>query len=183
MNECNMDLKEIGLKIAQLRIKKGLTQKDLAERVGVKREIITYWENGQRDIAASKIISLAYALDVSCDEILLGIKPEYANIYNEIGLSQQAIEAIKGLSPQSLRILNKLLSDDEKLFLSLFPKIVHFEKTLENTTESLIGEFEQYVTGVVSEGISLRVASEYDCIKTITLILEKIKRENKKWQR
>ncbi len=61
----------IGQRIAQFRKAKGLSQEDLAERVGVSRQAVSKWELDQALPDAEKIIALAAALGVSTDQILL----------------------------------------------------------------------------------------------------------------
>lgn len=60
---------EIGNKIAELRKKKGLSQEELAEKVGVARQTISKWELGETspDIKQSKELSKIF--NVSLDEL------------------------------------------------------------------------------------------------------------------
>ncbi len=60
----------MGQRIVQLRKAKGLSQEDLAERVGVSRQAVSKWELDQALPDAEKIIALAAALGVSTDQIL-----------------------------------------------------------------------------------------------------------------
>ncbi len=65
----------IGQRIAQLRKAKGLSQEDLAERVGVSRQAVSKWELDQATPDAEKIVSLAAALGVTTEQVLLGPDP------------------------------------------------------------------------------------------------------------
>lgn len=58
------------LKIARLR--RGLSQKELAEIIGVKNTAISRWESGYNKISTGKLIKLAQVLEVSTD-FLLGL--------------------------------------------------------------------------------------------------------------
>ncbi len=70
-----MDKKtDCGKIISQLRIDRGLTQKELAERMGIPRSLITDYERGRLRLHADIIISLSEVLQISADEIL-GITP------------------------------------------------------------------------------------------------------------
>lgn len=62
----------MGQRVAQLRKAKGLSQEELAAQVGVSRQAVSKWELDQALPDAEKIVSLAAALDVSTDQILLG---------------------------------------------------------------------------------------------------------------
>jgi transcriptional regulator with XRE-family HTH domain len=52
-------------RVVQLRKKRGWTQGDLAERVGVEQPTIQRWENGKREPSFDQLFALARALDVS----------------------------------------------------------------------------------------------------------------------
>ena len=41
---------KIGAKVKELRVQKGLTQEELADRVGVSRQAVSKWEAGQPHI-------------------------------------------------------------------------------------------------------------------------------------
>ncbi len=59
-------------RLKALRIEKGFTQPKLAERVGVSKGMISFWEQGIHEPTVSYIIKLSKVLDVSSD-YLLGI--------------------------------------------------------------------------------------------------------------
>lgn len=52
-----------------LRKRKNLTQKELAEKVGVKQNSYANWENGNREPNIEKIQKLADVLDVRLDTL------------------------------------------------------------------------------------------------------------------
>lgn len=76
-----MDLAKNGLLIRTLRKSKGLTQKDLAERLGVVPKTVSKWETGQGFPDVSIISSLADAFGVS-ERILLSGSLEQNKIEN-----------------------------------------------------------------------------------------------------
>lgn len=59
--------------LAQLRSERGMTQRELAARVGCYPKDISRWENGVRTPGAESLAKLAAALDCSCEDIILGI--------------------------------------------------------------------------------------------------------------
>ncbi len=61
---------ELGERIAQARQLAGLTQKQLAEKLGVTQRVVTYWEREAVGLRADQLASLAEALDVSSDYFL-----------------------------------------------------------------------------------------------------------------
>lgn len=71
-----MDSKIIGEFIKEQRALKNLTQKQLAEKLGVTDKAISRWETGKGVPDVSLLIPLSNALEVSVHEILLGEKIE-----------------------------------------------------------------------------------------------------------
>ena len=65
----------IGARIAQLRKERGLTQKELAERLAVTQPVVSDYENDVIRIPADVVVAIAKILAVSTDE-LLGLKRE-----------------------------------------------------------------------------------------------------------
>lgn len=64
------------LKLKEIRIKKGLFQRDIAEILGVSEATASRYENEKRMLNQDDIIKLSLALDVTPDE-LLGFKEAY----------------------------------------------------------------------------------------------------------
>lgn len=54
-------------RLKELRLKKGLTQTELGEKVGVKQNTFTNWEKGNREPSFENLIKLADLLEVSLD--------------------------------------------------------------------------------------------------------------------
>lgn len=65
-----------GLLIKEQRIKMGLSQSMLAEKMHVSREAVSKWENGHNLPDASIMLQLAEVLDVTVDDLLVGEKKE-----------------------------------------------------------------------------------------------------------
>ena len=65
----------IGKRIAQLRREKGLTQEELANRMGVSPQAVSKWENDQTCPDISALPGLSKLLGVTVDE-LLGCEPK-----------------------------------------------------------------------------------------------------------
>jgi transcriptional regulator with XRE-family HTH domain len=60
----------LGLNIKAERVRAGLRQADLAERVGLSTAAICHIERGVRDPKATLLQSIARALDVSIESLL-----------------------------------------------------------------------------------------------------------------
>ena len=72
--EAYLKLKEekknlFSVRLKELRLKKGLTQTELGEKVGVKQSTFTNWENGKREPSFENLVKLADLLDVSLDSL------------------------------------------------------------------------------------------------------------------
>ena len=61
---------EIGSRIRETRVSKGLSQLDLAKNAGTHQSNLSGWERGRRDIFAWTLARLAVALGVSTDYLL-----------------------------------------------------------------------------------------------------------------
>jgi transcriptional regulator with XRE-family HTH domain len=64
----------IGGQLQSIRKRRGLTQKRLAEKIGVTREAIAAYESGRSHLTDLTLMDLSSALRVSSDEIL-GLEP------------------------------------------------------------------------------------------------------------
>lgn len=61
----------VKMSLAAARVNRGLTQAELAEKIGVSRQAIFDWENGKRAIRPINLYALCSALDITEDDILL----------------------------------------------------------------------------------------------------------------
>lgn len=98
----------LGMRIGQLRVKKGETQRELAIAIGVEKDTINRWESAKRGIKAQDIAKLAQHFNVSAD-YLLGISEiatseiataevNFKMIHDYTGLSTEAINNLRFLS-------------------------------------------------------------------------------------
>ncbi len=82
-----MDLKKTGLFIAALRRERNLTQKELAEKIGVTDKAISRWETGKGFPEISILQRLAEALQVSVTELINGEKSNKENMKEQADLA------------------------------------------------------------------------------------------------
>lgn len=61
---------EIGKIIKQLRLERGFTQKDLADKIGKSKQMIIKYEKNQSEISTNVLTDIAKALGVTTDSIL-----------------------------------------------------------------------------------------------------------------
>ena len=108
--------KEIGERIKHLRISKKLTQDEVAHALNVKRETVTRWETGARDIKTEITILLSKYFNVSTD-YLLGLTENTSTNISEIGISNKTgfstltVENILNLSAEHKIILDKIINE------------------------------------------------------------------------
>ena len=62
-------MKTIGNKIKELRRSKGMSQKDIADKLGVTSQAVSKWENGKNLPDMMMLSRIADILQVSCDEL------------------------------------------------------------------------------------------------------------------
>jgi len=62
----------IGMNIRVLRQKKNITQKDLAESMGVSRQAVCMWETGKRDLKVTTLNKMAEVFNVPVHNIIGG---------------------------------------------------------------------------------------------------------------
>lgn len=128
---------EVGERIKDARIDKGFkSQKAFAEALEkYRREFFPEFkpftkndaeqlENGGKCIKAEHIISVSNVLDISCDYILKGYKPEDKSLVDEFGFSPKALIALrsKGFAGEVLSFFM-----DKNLIELLYQLMRYFE--------------------------------------------------------
>ena len=62
----------LGARIAALRRKAGISQAELAQRIGVSASAVGMYEQGRREPAADLLVTMAQVFEVSTDYLLTG---------------------------------------------------------------------------------------------------------------
>lgn len=102
-----MDLNKTGLFISALRKQNGLTQKELAKKIGVTDKAVSRWETGRGFPDVSILKLLAEVLNVSIAEIVNGEKTTPENI--EEKSDNAIIEALNYSKQMSKKTIGVLL--------------------------------------------------------------------------
>ena len=84
---------EFGNRLKDLRTKAGLTQKQLADRLGVTSSVVSYYELSERSPSPEVLVKLARIFHVSTD-YLLGVEKNPDEILDIRGLSRSEIELL-----------------------------------------------------------------------------------------
>lgn len=103
--------KTLGAMIAELRKKQGMTQLELAEKMGVTDKAVSKWERDLSCPDINSIPNLAEVLGVSVEELMQTKKAAEAPAGNVAKLVQTAISAVAlamGVAVTVLTVLNEL---------------------------------------------------------------------------
>lgn len=103
-----MNNEKTGALIARIRKEKELTQKHLADKIGVSNATISKWETGKGFPDISLLEPLSEALNVSVSEILLGERRE--NTENEDILLGKLVDLSVKEQNRKIRIHNWIIA-------------------------------------------------------------------------
>lgn len=103
-----MSKQTLGMKIVELRKKKGMTQLELAELLGVTDKAVSKWE---RDLSCPDINTfpkIAEIFDISCDELMQIKTKNQSSQQNLIVLICNALACAMGVAVVVLSILKEV---------------------------------------------------------------------------
>ena len=97
-----------GMRLASARKSAGLTQSELAKRVGVTQRVIAYWERESVGLKSEQLTALASALKVTADH-LLGLQTKSPQKGGIVGRAKKLFDEVQSL-PRSKqrRVLDTL---------------------------------------------------------------------------
>ena len=81
---------DFGSKLKELRLQAGMTQKELASKLGVTSSVVSYYELSERTPSPEVLVKLSYIFHVSSD-YLLGITPLSDTPLDITGLNDEDI--------------------------------------------------------------------------------------------
>mgnify|MGYP002516070403 CR=1 FL=1 len=120
-----MDCTSVGGFIAELRKEKGLTQAELAERVGVTGGAVSKWERGLCYPDIETVVRLAEVLDLSVGEILAGQRIQVYTPETVDTLAKESIAAYSGSERRRmLRRMGAVLAALALLAAILIPEML-----------------------------------------------------------
>ncbi|WP_425386455.1 WO male-killing family protein Wmk [Wolbachia endosymbiont (group A) of Barypeithes pellucidus] len=106
---------EVGEKVKSWRLERGYTQKDLAEKIGVKYWVILQYEKGNRRVPIEKLYTIAEALSISITDLIPVSKSCLEDEGEEI---LNLVREYKKINDQELRkmfcLLTKFVKVSEK---------------------------------------------------------------------
>lgn len=89
-----MEIDKFTNRFKEIRIQNHLTQKQMAERLGVQKSVVCYYEHGERFPSIDIIIRFSSIFHVSID-YLLGL--DKSRTLDVSGLSEEDINAVQGV--------------------------------------------------------------------------------------
>ena len=145
-----MDTKKIGAFIAMNRKKKGYTQEQLAEKLGVTNKTISRWENGHYMPDLSLLEPLSKELDITLNELLAGeeIVKEEAKEYSEQNLIQTIDYTDKKIKNEHKKISSFIIGIG--ILISLCAFTVFPSESSWSSIYSMIGLF-LFIVGIFRE--------------------------------
>lgn len=134
----------IGKKIRQIRKGKKITQKQLADSLGVHESSITKYEKGTTDIPLSKIKKIAEALEVSPFEIM---GPAYFDNILDVDKIKTEVEIYELLA----QLFNEEEMEQISSIIKNFEKIKN-KKRLVDYSNNLLKADEYDLTAIIQDG-------------------------------
>ena len=101
------------LKLQELRIQAGLTQRELAEKIGVKNYTVANWEQNRTEPSIKDLVDLADFFEVSID-YLIGRENDLGEIIISKNLTDSQIKLLSlfnSLNEERKETILKLLKD------------------------------------------------------------------------
>ena len=100
------DDKAFGARLKEIRKRRGVTQVDLAQRLGIHQSLISQYERGSVRLHGALIVRFAQALQTTPDEILTAqTTPEGDNGHTSDRRFVRRLRKIDKLSPHQKKIL------------------------------------------------------------------------------
>lgn len=95
--------KATGIKLKNKRLELGYSQQYIANILGVSKQTISHWENGDRQIYATNLADYAHAMNITIDELLSNQKEDdakrlYKAYRNASSETKQAIQLLLGIT-------------------------------------------------------------------------------------
>ena len=113
--------KSLGVLITELRKEKGMTQAQLAEKMGVTDKAVSKWERDLSCPDISSVPKLAEILGVTVDQLMQSEKssPNNKQVQDIIALILRAVPLAMGIAVTVLMILNQLDAKSGMIMLGL----------------------------------------------------------------
>ncbi|WP_250294814.1 WO male-killing family protein Wmk [Wolbachia endosymbiont of Oedothorax gibbosus] len=163
---------EVGQKLKSWRLERGYTQKDLAEKIGVKYWVILQYEKGNRRVPIERLYAIAEALSISITDLI--------PVSNEKICFEDKGEEILDL----VREYKKINDQELRKIFCLLTKFVQISEKSSKKAEKI-----KIAKGLVKAGVSVDIVSQAiglsadECVEEkIGSIYYKIGKKIKEWR-
>ncbi|WP_353279035.1 helix-turn-helix domain-containing protein [Wolbachia endosymbiont (group B) of Longitarsus flavicornis] len=163
---------EVGQKVKSWRLERGYTQKDLAEKIGVKYWVILQYEKGNRRVPIERLYAIAEALSISITDLI--------PVSNEKICFEDKGEEILDL----VREYKKINDQELRKIFCLLTKFVQISEKSSKKAEKI-----KIAKGLVKAGVSVDIVSQAiglsadECVEEkIGSIYYKIGKKIKEWR-
>ncbi len=146
---------EVGKKVKNWRLERGYTQKDLAEKIGVKYWVILQYEKGNRRISIERLYAIAEALSIS----ITGLIPVSKSCLEDEG------EEILNL----VREYKKINDHELRRMFCLLTKFVQVSEKSSKKAEKV-----KIAKGLVKAGISVDIVAKTIGLSADECVEEKV---------
>ncbi|WP_264730397.1 WO male-killing family protein Wmk [Wolbachia endosymbiont (group B) of Episyrphus balteatus] len=146
---------EVGEKVKSWRLERGYTQKDLAEKIGVKYWVILQYEKGNRKISIERLYAITEALSISITDLIPVSKSCLEDEGEEI---LNLVREYKRINDQELRRMFCLLT-----------KFVQVSEKSSRKSEKI-----KIAKGLVKAGISVDIVSQIIGLSADECVEEKV---------
>lgn len=99
-----MDIERFGYRIKQARLKKGMTQIQLSEKIGISNNYLSVLERGDKQPSYDVLIKLSDILEVSIDELIM----DSSRIGHLIKCGKLE-ESLQMLQPEQARMITNMV--------------------------------------------------------------------------
>jgi transcriptional regulator with XRE-family HTH domain len=108
-----IDMENMFERIKTQRIKLGILQQDLADRLGVSKQTVSHWETGQRNPEADTIKKLADIFNVSSDYLLC--RSETINNIDSLSTEEkELLDEVKDLPVDTIKSITRMIKNFKK---------------------------------------------------------------------
>lgn len=142
-------------KLKELRKEKKLTQKEIAEQIGIKQNSYSDWETGKNEPNLENIVKLSRILDTSTDELLgrqVNFGDKILNKKNKYDLSVLKESDTQKLYDLKMTFAFELL--DESVNTDLLKKILveknKLDKDEELILDSILAEAKEFADEIIA---------------------------------
>ena len=101
---------DVGLNITAIRRRRGMTQQQLADKTGLKKPTISYYERRCRAIPMDVLRKIAEALNTSMDNLLTGTPSNRSDLSVSKPFLRR-LEKAKSLPPEKQKLIMDLIDN------------------------------------------------------------------------